>query len=57
MLLTTEASPGAIISVLGKKSMRFKEEKEYLVDRRKLETVDVAERFSQITIEEHRKRF
>jgi len=56
VVITTKAPPAAVISVPGLKSVRFKNENEYLVDRRRLETVDVVERFSQLTIEEHRKR-
>jgi len=52
VVVTTMATPDAIISVPGAEDDRYGED-EYLVDWRRLK-VDVVERLSQITFEQHR---
>jgi hypothetical protein len=51
VVVTTMATADAIISVMGAEDDHYEEE-EYLVDRRRLK-VDIVERLSQITLDQH----
>jgi hypothetical protein len=50
VVISTMAPPEAIISIPGLEHDRFQAENEYLVDRRRLEVVEVAKRLSQKSV-------
>jgi hypothetical protein len=56
VVLSTLAPALAIISTPGIDHERFGAEKEYLVDLRRLRSVEAIERFSQLSLEEARHR-